>query len=66
MGTTKQSEASKRQWAEISKEERLKRMKKMHKARNSYWQNLSPRKKKAIAKKAALARWGNKEASAAA
>lgn len=57
MGTHKQSEASKNQWAKISPEERKKRMKKMHKARNDYWKNLSPRKKKAIAKKAAEARW---------
>jgi len=61
MGTHKQSEASKKQWAAISPEERKKRMKKMHAKRDEYWGSLSPRKKKALAKKAAKARWGKKE-----
>ena len=61
MGTQKQSEASKNQWAKISLEERRERMKKMHGKRDEYWKSLSPRKKKALAKKAAEARWGAKD-----
>jgi len=61
MGSKKQSIASKNQWAKLSKEERLARMKPLMEGRKSAWLKLSAKKRKLHAKKMAEARWGKKK-----
>lgn len=59
MESTK-SISGKKFWETLSPEERMKRVAKMHKARNKRWREMTPEARSEHARKIAKVRWGNK------
>ena len=58
MGSIKQSQASKRQWAALTPVQRKLRMRSVGKKR---WSKITIKKRREHARNMAIARWGNKE-----
>ncbi len=61
MGTIKQSKASKKQWAKLTHEERLKRMAPVIKNR---WKGISKAERSLVSKRMHEKRWGKKKKNA--